>query len=152
MKKTEQKDEQPIHKLNKLLANEFTLSFKTRSAHWNVVGKDFHQKHLFFETQYKELDEAVDAIAERIRSLSVNFIASAAELIELSDLTESADKKNRSEDLIRELLSCHNQILTHIREILIQSGKTDDIGTTDLLSRLIGVHEKMAWMLRTHLA
>jgi starvation-inducible DNA-binding protein len=36
--------------LAKLLADEFVLYTKTRNAHWNVEGTDFHFMHLFFET------------------------------------------------------------------------------------------------------
>lgn len=37
--------------LSKLLADEFVLYTKTRNAHWNVEGSDFHSMHLFFESQ-----------------------------------------------------------------------------------------------------
>jgi starvation-inducible DNA-binding protein len=37
--------------LTKLLADEFVLYTKTRNAHWNVEGVDFHSMHLFFESQ-----------------------------------------------------------------------------------------------------
>jgi starvation-inducible DNA-binding protein len=38
--------------LSKLLADEYILYTKTRNAHWNVEGPDFHSIHLFFEAQY----------------------------------------------------------------------------------------------------
>jgi starvation-inducible DNA-binding protein len=60
---------QVAHTLNKILADEYVLYTKTRNAHWNVEGLDFHSKHLFFESQYQELDEIIDTVAERIRSL-----------------------------------------------------------------------------------
>ena len=34
--------------LSKLLADEFLLYTKTRNAHWNVEGPDFHSMHTFF--------------------------------------------------------------------------------------------------------
>ena len=34
--------------LVKLLADEFVLYTKTRNAHLNVEGSDFHAMHLFF--------------------------------------------------------------------------------------------------------
>ena len=42
--------------LTKLLADEFVLYTKTRNAHWNVEGADFHSMHVFFEQQYNQLD------------------------------------------------------------------------------------------------
>ena len=55
--------------LVKVLADEFVLYTKTRKAHWNVEGADFYNKHLFFEAQYQQLDEMIDGLAERIRTL-----------------------------------------------------------------------------------
>jgi starvation-inducible DNA-binding protein len=55
--------------LAKLLADEFILYTKTRNAHWNIEGPDFHAMHIFFESQYEQLDEAMDSVAERIRKI-----------------------------------------------------------------------------------
>ena len=56
-------------KLQVLLADEHILYTKTRNYHWNVVGDNFHEMHLFFEGQYGELAEIIDEIAERIRMI-----------------------------------------------------------------------------------
>lgn len=55
--------------LSGVLADEFLLYTKSRNAHWNVEGPDFHDKHKFFEAQYEALDEIMDEVAERIRIL-----------------------------------------------------------------------------------
>jgi starvation-inducible DNA-binding protein len=55
--------------LNKLLADEHVLYIKTRRAHWNVEGPDFLTIHRFFEEQYKQLEQMIDDIAERIRTI-----------------------------------------------------------------------------------
>ena len=59
--------------LCKLLADEFVLYTKTRNAHWNVEGPDFHSMHVFFESQYEQLDEVMDSVAERIRRIVVQL-------------------------------------------------------------------------------
>eukprot|EP00906_Rhabdomonas_costata_P031873 RCo044966 len=55
--------------LSKLLADTYTLYLKTHSFHWNVTGPQFNTLHNMFMLQYTELWNALDAIAERIRSL-----------------------------------------------------------------------------------
>ena len=57
------------NELAKILADEYVLSTKTRNAHWNVEGADFYDKHKLFELQFGQLDEFIDSIAERIRSI-----------------------------------------------------------------------------------
>jgi len=54
--------------LSKLLADTYTLYLKTHNFHWNVTGPMFQSLHVMFEQQYRELAEAVDSIAERIRA------------------------------------------------------------------------------------
>lgn len=54
--------------LNRLLSDEHVLYIKTRNAHWNVEGTDFHAQHKFFEEQYGQLEDIIDDVAERIRS------------------------------------------------------------------------------------
>ena len=55
--------------LNNTLANEAVLTLKTRSAHWNVSGAGFFELHILFDSQYKQLNEISDEIAERVRML-----------------------------------------------------------------------------------
>ena len=55
--------------LNGLLADTFTLYLTTHNFHWNVTGPMFSTLHTMFMAQYTELWNAVDPIAERIRSL-----------------------------------------------------------------------------------
>ena len=57
------------YELSKILADEFVLFTKTKNAHWNVEGIDFYDKHKFFEEQANQLNDLVDSVAERIRTL-----------------------------------------------------------------------------------
>ena len=52
--------------LKQLLADETLLYLKTRNAHWNVEGPDFQTIHVYFETQYNELQLIIDEVAEKI--------------------------------------------------------------------------------------
>ena len=52
--------------LSHVLADEFVLYTRTLNAHWNLEGPDFHSMHLLFKSQYNELAEIVDTIAELI--------------------------------------------------------------------------------------
>lgn len=55
--------------LSKILADEYILYAKTRNAHWNVEGPGFLEMHKFFESQFEQLDDFIDRVAERIRTL-----------------------------------------------------------------------------------
>src|ERR1035438_5625573 len=89
--------------MSKLLADEFILYTKTRNAHWNVEGGDFHAMHLFFESQYEQLDEIMDSVAERIRTIGHYAPATLKQFLQLTHLSET-ENKNTSLDFIKELL------------------------------------------------
>lgn len=138
--------------LSKLLADEYVLVAKTRNAHWNVEGKDFHSMHLFFESQYNALDEMVDKVAERIRSLGHYAPATLAEFLKLTSLTEKRIEKNDSLSFMKDLVGDHEAIIIELREnINAFAEKFGDAGTSDFITGLMEEHEKMAWMLRSHL-
>lgn len=138
--------------LCKLLADEFVLYTKTRNAHWNVEGIDFYGKHVFFEKQYEQLDEVMDSVAERIRTLGEYAPATLSQLLKLTHLTEQSREKNDSHGFIRELLADHQSIAIFLREHIDKAANEfHDYGTSDFMTGLLEMHEKMAWMLRSHL-
>ncbi|WP_306352008.1 Dps family protein [Flavobacterium sp. '19STA2R22 D10 B1'] len=138
--------------LAKILADEYILYTKTRNAHWNVEGADFHTKHIFFEGQYRELDEIVDSVAERIRTIGHYAPATLDAFLKLTHLTEANRKKNDSVSFITELLEDHESIIIHLRENVNSfANEHKDAGTSDFITGLMEHHEKMAWFLRAHI-
>src|SRR5436190_13368980 len=140
------------HILSGFLADEFLLYLKTRNAHWNIEGSDFHTMHKFFEEQYEQLDEIMDEVAERIRMLDHYAPATVKSYLELTHLTEQSGEKNDSAGFINGLLGDHESIIIRLREnINLFANKLNDHGTSDFITGLMETHEKMAWMLRAHL-
>jgi starvation-inducible DNA-binding protein len=138
--------------LSKLLADEFVLYTKTRNAHWNVEGADFHSMHIFFESQYNQLDDVMDSVAERIRQLGHYAPATLQSFLSLTHLTEKLGEKNSSLGFIKELVMDHESIIIFIRENINKfASEYGDAGSSDFITGLIEEHEKMAWMLRAHL-
>ncbi|MEN2416311.1 Dps family protein [Flavobacterium mesophilum] len=138
--------------LIKILADEFVLYTKTKRAHWNVEGPDFYNKHIFFEQQYDVIDEIVDTVAERIRSLGHYTPATLKDFLALTHLTEELQEKNDSTGFIKELLLDHESIIIFLRENINSiANELQDAGTSDFITGLVENHEKMAWMLRAHL-
>jgi starvation-inducible DNA-binding protein len=53
--------------LNALLADMFTLYFKTKNFHWHMTGPHFRDYHLLLDEQAEQILATTDAIAERVR-------------------------------------------------------------------------------------
>lgn len=141
-----------VHLLQGNLADLHVLYIKTRNFHWNVVGPRFSQLHKFFEEQYDALEEAIDEVAERIRSLGGISAGSMAEFLKLARLSEHTGPLPNADGMIAALLADHEAIIRQLRHDLdTVNEKYHDAGTSDFLTGLMEAHEKMAWMLRAHL-
>jgi starvation-inducible DNA-binding protein len=149
---TEENKQTIANELSKILADESVLSLKTKNAHWNIEGADFYEKHLLFETQFKQLDILIDSVAERIRSIGHYAPASLKDFLSLTHLTEESRGKNDSNGFIKELLLDHESIIINLRgNIETFSLSNTDFGTIDFITGIMETHETMDWFLRSHL-
>ena len=133
--------------LSKLLADTYLLYVKTQNFHWNLTGPRFYSLHKMFEEQYEDLADAVDDIAERIRTLDFRAPASLKEFLELASLKENT-QKIPADDMIAELLADHEQMAKLTRDYYDHADSVDDQGSADICAERMAVHEKTAWMLR----
>jgi starvation-inducible DNA-binding protein len=139
--------------LDTLLADEVTLYVKTRNFHWNVEGSHFGELHKFFESQYEELDEIMDQVAERTRALGGYAKGSLAEFTKAARVKEVKGGALASKEMLAALLHDHETTIRNLRDAIGVVGETHgDKGTEDFLTGLLEQHEKMAWMLRSYLA
>lgn len=136
--------------LNRLLSNEVLLYVKTRNYHWNVEGKNFYQLHQFFEDQYQELDEIMDEVAERVRTLGRYALGTLSHFLKDADLLEGEDSSDEAR-MLKHLLQAHETIIRTIRTELPRiEDEWKDAGTADFVTALLKQHEKMAWKIRAH--
>ena len=139
-----------VESLEGLLADTYTLYLKTHSYHWNVTGPMFTTLHTLFETQYMELALAVDEIAERIRALGAPAPGSYSQFVQRATVLEDAGVPAATE-MIRNLVADHATVAAAARKVVTTAGSAQDDATADLGIRRIEVHDKSAWMLRSHL-
>jgi starvation-inducible DNA-binding protein len=136
--------------LNNLPADEYVLYTKTRNYHWNVVGPQFNDLHKFFQEQYEALDEMVDEVAERARSVGGKAYGTLAEFSQHSRLKEQPGKQPAAATMVANLQADHEAMVRTLRaDLETVMEKHNDAGTNDFLTGLMEKHEKMAWMLRS---
>jgi len=124
--------------LSRSLAATYVLYTKTQGFHWNVVGPLFHGLHKLTEEQYKDLAEATDTVAERIRALGHPAPASG-----------ESEGRLSAQDMAEALVSDHETAARSFRELVRVAERADDVVTADLLTGRIHAHEEAAWMLRS---
>ena len=134
--------------LSKLLADSYLLYLKTQNYHWNVTGKMFQSLHILFENHYREQAEAIDEIAERIRSLGEFAPGSFSSFSRVTSIKEE-NSIPTAEEMILNLVQGNEAVVTTAREIVSLTDECEDDVTADLLVKRMQVHEKNAWMLRS---
>ena len=143
------KDRAAIAKgLSRLLADTYVVYLKTHNFHWNVEGPMFQTLHQMFMDQYTETWNAIDLVAERIRSLGHYAPGTYAEYNKLARIKETPGVP-KAEQMVRLLIEGQEAIVKTAREVLPVAEKADDQPTLDLLTQRMQVHEKNAWMLRS---
>ncbi|ASQ45336.1 Dps family protein [Legionella clemsonensis] len=135
-----------IKKLSVLMADTYAIYLKTQNYHWHVTGPQFKGMHELFEMQYQELAEAVDAVAERIRTLGHNTPATFKEFENLKRIKDGDANKNANEMVI-DLAHDHETLVRDLNQALALAQENKDEGTANLLGDRIAAHEKARWML-----
>lgn len=140
--------DQVISNLKKLLGNTYLMYLKTQNYHWNVIGTNFVVFHELFEVNYKELTDAVDQIAERIRQLGQFAPGTFSEFAKDSIIDDGVSNK-KDIDMIKDLAKDQQKLIVLLKDML--NANNDDV-TEDLLIERLEAHEKVLWIYNSILA
>jgi len=140
--------EQIARGLSALLADSYTLYLMTHNFHWNVTGPQFNSLHQMFMGQYTEQWNALDIIAERIRSLGFPAPGTYKEYVKLASIKE-VEGVPRANDMVRHLVAAQEATARTARKLFPVVDAANDQPTADVLTQRIDIHEKTAWMLRS---
>ncbi|MCY2961095.1 MAG: DNA starvation/stationary phase protection protein [Planctomycetota bacterium] len=134
--------------LSRLLADTYSLYLQTHNFHWNVEGPMFNTLHLMFMDQYTELWNALDAIAERIRSLGFPAPGTNKQFAKLASIRDVEGVPDALE-MVRILVAGHEAVARTARAVMPSAEDAGDEATIDLMVQRLQTHEKTAWMLRS---
>lgn len=143
---TEEQRKAISEKLTKALASTYVLYHKTQAFHWNVTGPMFYTVHKMTEAQYQDQAKAIDALAERIRTLGSAAPMGLAQYIENSVVTDAQDFPAAGE-MLTALTEDNQRIASLMRDAVETAEQANDVYTADMLTARIGAHEEAAWML-----
>lgn len=133
-----------------IMADSSVLQFKTRVVSWNVVGPLFIGLHDLAERQERDLFDAVDTLARRVRTLGYPAPERLTALIERSELDEeSGVVRGSAQDMIDQLARDHETIACTIRTVAGWAEQMKDQATLNLLSHRLQRHEEAVWVLQS---
>ena len=78
-----------VQRLNEITANLGVLYAKLHQHHFYVKGQEFYKLHELFETQYNEVHEQFDQVAERILMIGGKPVSTLGEFLALATIKEA---------------------------------------------------------------
>lgn len=138
------------NKLKIVLADTFALHLKAWNYHWNIEGPDFYEYHKFLEGIYSDLQEAIDPIAEHIRSIGEYAPGAFGRYKELTTVEDELTVVG-GEEAVRRLLADSQKVVKSITDAYYEAEKQKELGLCNFLQDRIDAHKKLEWMLRSTL-
>jgi len=134
--------------LAKAVADTYMLLAKTQGYHWNVAGPLFVSIHELTETQYEDLFEAADDLAERIRALGERAPGSYREFSAAAVIEDDDGSVKSAKEMVEMLAADNEAAARRLKEVSDIAEELGDKVTEDMAIGRIQVHEQNAWMLR----
>lgn len=139
--------EELVEKMKVVLASTYAFGLKAQNFHWNVEGPNFFQYHDLFAKLYEDVHDAVDQIAEEIRTLNAYAPAS---FIRYQQLTVVADETTIPEamSMVSKLNDDNTKVIGVLTEAFLAAEAAKVVGLANFLQDRIDIHSKHGWMLK----
>jgi starvation-inducible DNA-binding protein len=137
--------------LNQRLADALDLESATKQAHWNVKGPNFIALHELFDQLHGNVEEHVDAMAERIVALGGTALGTVAAVAGASSLAPYPLDISEGIEHLTALSDRLADFGKKVRSGIDKAGKLEDADTADLLTGVSRDVDKYLWFLEAHL-
>lgn len=136
-----------VEKMKVVLASSFAFALKAQNFHWNVEGPNFLQYHELFAKVYEEVFDAVDAIAEEIRTLDAYAPGSFVRFQQLSVVADETSIPPAM-SMIAKLEEDNKKIIAALTDAYQAAETLKVVGLSNFLQDRIDIHFKHGWMLK----
>lgn len=133
--------------LNRQQANALVAYLNYKKYHWLTFGPLFRDIHLLFDEQATQVYEMIDELAERALMVDGAPLGDPGKYFTTASVKPSAGTQTM-EEMIREAIATHDLIIEEMHQDAEVADDAGDIGTVDLYTRLVQVHQKHRWFLR----
>jgi starvation-inducible DNA-binding protein len=131
--------------LQATLVDLIDLSLLAKQAHWNLVGRQFHDVHLHLDELVTLARAYTDDVAERAAAIGVPPDGRAATVSSTSRTPSIKDGWLRDRDVVKQIFEAVDVVVRRVRPRIAETEKTDQV-TQDLLIGLTGKLEEARWM------
>lgn len=135
-------------RLSKHVADLAALFVKLHDYHWHIRGPQFKIIHEMTEAYYDEVNEQLDAVAERLVQLGGNAPASLKAYAAATSIADAGKSSYNADDVLSGVIKDFDYLLGEFKTTRKLAADTDDAATDALFADYIADLEKKLWMLR----
>jgi starvation-inducible DNA-binding protein len=139
-----------VKALNRQQSNTLVAYLNYKKYHWLTFGPLFRDIHLLFDEHGIEVFAMLDELAERSLMLDGTPVADPADYLARATVTPSKGELT-TRQMLEEAVATHELIISEMHTDADAATNAGDIGTADLYTRLVQVHQKQRWFLREFL-
>ena len=136
-----------IAALQREQASALVLYLNYKKYHWLTFGPHFRDLHLLFGEHADQVLESVDELAERALMVDGKPLADPPQYLPAS-LVAPSEGERSVRQMIDEAIEAHDKVIKAMHDDAEVATKAGDIGTADLFTRLVQVHQKQRWFLK----
>jgi starvation-inducible DNA-binding protein len=136
-----------VRHLQLQVANAFLLYANYKRYHWQCFGPLFRDLHKLFDELATDVQGTLDELAERLRMIGQDPVASPAEVMQTASIKAAALGRSMRE-MVEEADAHAVTVIREMREAARAADEAGDPGTTDVFARFVQIHEKHEWWLR----
>jgi starvation-inducible DNA-binding protein len=133
------------------LRDSMHLYQQTLLVHWGLMGSKFYQIHTLTQMIYEEMQEALDVIAEHIRSLDIATPKTVEDLTYSNLPSAPLEDCFKQEVIISQLAANQNALADRFQDLAAMAETLGDQLTLDLAVERGRVHKKFQWLLKANL-
>ena len=136
-----------IASLQREQASALVLYLNYKKYHWLTFGPHFRDLHLLFEEHGDQVLASVDELAERALMIDGKPLADPSQYLPAS-LVPGSQGERSVKQMVDEAIAAHDIVIKAMHDDADVATKAGDIGTADLFTRLVQVHQKQRWFLK----
>lgn len=136
-----------VRGLHRNQANAMVMYQNYKKYHWLTYGPHFRDLHLLFDEHATAVLLMVDELAERSLMVDGSPLVDPAAYLPTSSIVASNGTLTMHA-MIAEAIGNHDTIAREMHADAAAAAGADDIGTADLYTRLVQIHQKQRWFLK----
>jgi starvation-inducible DNA-binding protein len=140
-----------IAAMTSVVAETIDASLAARHAHWNVRGPTVHSLHELLGRIHSELEQHVDALAERIGALGGVAHGTAQAVVSESRLPPYTPVMTSADEHVEALHDRLVQLAASMRAALVECERWKDPVSAHHVTEAWAAVDKQGWLLGSHL-